>query len=601
MGGIVGLGRVRRLLVLVGLVFVALPVGSALADTTIGQTGGAGICIPPPTGGVWADTNYVVPTGGGMINSFSFQSDGSNAGQKFDFLVLQPVSGTTYKVVGKTGLQTLAGTVGVVNFPVSIPVHGGEILGFWIGGGVANCGRSVSGSGEIVSDAVTDPAVNDTVNLTPFGSFALNESASLVAAPSISKAFGAATVPVGGTTSLTLTITNPAANTSALSGVAFTDTLPTGLVVATPNALSNSCGGTATAVAGSGSISLTGGSIPASSSCTVVVNVTGTAGGTKNNSTVVSSTNGGTGNTATADLTVVAPPSIAKAFSPTQVQVGQTSTLTLTLTNPAANTVAESGVAFTDTLPSGLVVSTPNGLSNTCGGTATATAGSGSVSLSGGSIPTGSNCKVVVTVTGSTVGTKNNSTVVSSSNGGTGNTATASVTVVDSDLALTGVPGNMTVNARSPAGAVVHYTPPTATDEDSPATASVHCVPASGSTFAIGTMTVTCTATDADDLNSPVTATFTVTVLGALGQLQALLASVAALPSSTARTVLSVQLGDAIAAEQSGNTSRLCMDLFGVIRTAQTEQSYGQLTAAQATSIINAANQIAALVGCNQA
>lgn len=80
---------------------------------------------PPPTGGVWADTNYVVPTGGGTINSFSFQSDGSNAGHKFDYLVLQPVSGTTYKVVGKTGLQTLAGTVGVVNFPVSIPVHGG--------------------------------------------------------------------------------------------------------------------------------------------------------------------------------------------------------------------------------------------------------------------------------------------------------------------------------------------------------------------------------------------------------------------------------------------------------------------------------------------
>ena len=90
----------------------------------------------------------------------------------------------------------------------------------------------------------------------------------------------------------------------------------------------------------------------------------------------------------------------------------------------------------------------------------------------------------------------------------------------------------------------------------------------------------------------------TVTVKGALAQLQDLLALVGALPSSTARTVLGVQLGDAIAAEQGGNTSRVCLDLFGVVRAAEQEESYGQLTAAQSTSIVNAANQIAAVVGC---
>ena len=168
----------------------------------------------------------------------------------------------------------------------------------------------------------------------------------------------------------------------------------------------------------------------------------------------------------------------------------------------------------------------------------------------------------------------------------------------DSDLALTNVPGNMTVNATGPAGAVVTYTPPTATDEGGE-TPTVGCLPASGSLFPIGlTTTVTCTATDVDDSNSPVHASFTVTVTGALGQLQALLASVGALPSSTAKTVLSVQLGDAIAAEQAGNTGRVCLDLFGLVRAAEQEESYGQLTAAQATSIINAADQIAAVVGC---
>jgi hypothetical protein len=85
----------------------------------------------------------------------------------------------------------------------------------------------------------------------------------------------------------------------------------------------------------------------------------------------------------------------------------------------------------------------------------------------------------------------------------------------DNDLALTAVPSNITVPATGPSGAIVTYTPPTAGDEggNDPA-ATVACSPASGSLFPIGTTTVTCTATDADDSNSPVTASFTVTVVG---------------------------------------------------------------------------------------
>ena len=84
---------------------------------------------------------------------------------------------------------------------------------------------------------------------------------------------------------------------------------------------------------------------------------------------------------------------------------------------------------------------------------------------------------------------------------------------VDSDLGLAGVPADITTNATSPSGAVVTYASPTAVDEAGdipPATAS--CAPVSGSTFAIGTTPVTCTATDADDTPSTVSQSFTITV-----------------------------------------------------------------------------------------
>ncbi len=82
---------------------------------------------------------------------------------------------------------------------------------------------------------------------------------------------------------------------------------------------------------------------------------------------------------------------------------------------------------------------------------------------------------------------------------------------VDNDLGLSNMPANITTNATSSQGAVVTYTLPTVVDEDNPLpTAS--CAPASGGTFAIGTTTVTCTVSDSDDTNSPVSQSFSVTV-----------------------------------------------------------------------------------------
>src|SRR5580693_679143 len=126
--------------------------------------------------------------------------------------------------------------------------------------------------------------------------------------PAIAKVFGAASVSLNGTTSLTFSLSNP--NTAiSLSGIGFTDAFPSGLTVATPNGLAGSCGGgTITAAAGSNSVGLSGASLAAGASCTFAVNVVGIIAGAQNNVTsAVTSTEAGNGSTASAQITVVGP------------------------------------------------------------------------------------------------------------------------------------------------------------------------------------------------------------------------------------------------------------------------------------------------------
>mgnify|MGYP001612172272 CR=1 FL=1 len=100
--------------------------------------------------------------------------------------------------------------------------------------------------------------------------------------PTISKAFSPSAVAVNSDSTLTITLSNSYAN--AQRGAAFTDTYPVGLVNAPVPGASTTCGGTVTAAAGGGSVALSGGTIPASGSCTVTVSVRSAALGTYNNS-----------------------------------------------------------------------------------------------------------------------------------------------------------------------------------------------------------------------------------------------------------------------------------------------------------------------------
>jgi Ca2+-binding RTX toxin-like protein len=82
------------------------------------------------------------------------------------------------------------------------------------------------------------------------------------------------------------------------------------------------------------------------------------------------------------------------------------------------------------------------------------------------------------------------------------------VTVQDTTDPILTIPGNMTLEATSPAGAVAAFAA-TATDIVDPAPV-VACVPPSGSTFPLGITTVNCTATDFS--GNVANGSFTVTV-----------------------------------------------------------------------------------------
>jgi hypothetical protein len=147
---------------------------------------------------------------------------------------------------------------------------------------------------------------------------------------------------------------------------------------------------------------MTGGSIPASGSCTVKFDVYSPSGGVYVNTLPAGALQTGNGSNAApagATLTVnatgvVAAPTLGKTFSPSTIDAGGHSTVTITLSN-AGSTVASLTGPLIDNLPGGLVVAgTGPQSSNTCGGTFTPSAGDSTVSMTGGSIPASGSCTV---------------------------------------------------------------------------------------------------------------------------------------------------------------------------------------------------------------
>jgi len=103
-------------------------------------------------------------------------------------------------------------------------------------------------------------------------------------------------------------------------------------------------------------------------------------------------------------------------------------------------------------------------------------------------------------------------TFIARDESGNESTCSFTVTVLDAQPPVINCPANISVTATSAAGAVVNYTTPVGTDNCSGATTERTAGLASGSTFPIGTTTVTYRVTDAAGLSTQ--CSFTVTIVG---------------------------------------------------------------------------------------
>ena len=143
------------------------------------------------------------------------------------------------------------------------------------------------------------------------------------------------------------------------------------------------------------------------------------------------------------------PPTITSSFTPAEVGVGisTASALGVTLTDPDP-TNKVSALSFTDTLPAGLTIDNPNGLNGTCGsaGVITATPGTSTFSLSGGSLAALATCTISISVVAAEPGTLSNSPgAVSSSAGSSAPGAVETLTVLPPPtVTVTGVKNKAT-------------------------------------------------------------------------------------------------------------------------------------------------------------
>ncbi len=338
-------------------------------------------------------------------------------GQLTGVTATDPLAGTGLTIATPSGASTTCAGPVVLNVPAG-------------GTSAAISGATIAGgtSCDFLFDVVTSTGTASVNTLAPGAVTADGGVAStttttatlnkVTSSVNLTKAFAPTTIAGPGSVSrLTISIDNTSA--TALTNLAVSDAMPSGMVVGVvPNAATTCAGGLVDAASGSGTVSLSGGNLGGNSACTVSVDITSSVVGTLNNTLpagAITNTQGVTNASPfTANLASLAGLGVEKHFEPTAVAAGQTALLVIRVRNSLPQVLTN--ISTTDHLPAGMVVATPANASTTCAG-AVITAAGDRVSFRGAQLPAGpSECvvrvNVVVPLPGAYVNTIPGGTVV---------------------------------------------------------------------------------------------------------------------------------------------------------------------------------------------
>ena len=267
-------------------------------------------------------TNTALTWGGGDLTHTS--SGSAASGSDTNVPVVQKPASVT---INNSGSPQTAPISTAFAIPLSVTVK--DAAGVAIPGvGVSFMAPSLTGaSGTFSNSGISiTPAATNASGVTSAGTFtadgtagsytvtataspapAANFSLTNYVLPTFSKAFGTSPIIVGGNTTLTFTISNPAGNPT-LHNLSFSDPFPSGIAVASSPNASSSCGGTWSPSGGATSVSFSGGTLAGGGTCTISLSVTGTSattGAVTNLTGDLSSTETGTTSlTASAQITV---------------------------------------------------------------------------------------------------------------------------------------------------------------------------------------------------------------------------------------------------------------------------------------------------------
>jgi uncharacterized repeat protein (TIGR01451 family) len=336
------------------------------------------------------DNDYTDLTAAAIDDTPIYAATGANE------VVIADSPGATTTCAGSPVFTAVPGSTSFRVSGLTLPQRGSCRVSFYVKGVVPG----------VYTNTIPAAAVSATTNDGSTITAAAPASASLTVQSAITaaKSFAPASVASSnGSSRVTITLNN--VSSSQLTGVALSDPLPTGMVLAATPQATTSCGGSASLAAtpGSALVTLAGATLYAGASCVVQFNVeTNGLGGASLTNTLAKgaiTADGGVSNATpvSGTLTTFAAPSIniQKSFSPASLtMIGQRSLLTITLGNTQAGAIPVTNLSLTDTMPAGIIVVAGTPATTNCPGGVVATPGNAAVSLSGASLGAGATCTI---------------------------------------------------------------------------------------------------------------------------------------------------------------------------------------------------------------